>query len=166
MALLGWVPFGPGGSHGGVAVRPETQPRFVHNRSGRYESRFPTVRIAESPAVLLRGMAGSALGVWTQHGEGQAHFPDGAVLEGERCGGEGVIDCQCRHLRGQLSRVALTPPLSPPLPPPPQPSWPAASSPCTTSTTQARRQRHTRSTPTAPRAASRASARRTGGTSP
>ena len=102
MALLGWVPFGPGGSHGGVAVRPETQPRFVHNRSGRYESRFPTVRIAESPAVLLRGMAGSALGVWTQHGEGQAYFPDGAVLEGERWG-------------GRCHRLPLPPPAGPAL---------------------------------------------------
>ena len=82
MALLGWVPFGQNGSHGGVTIRPETQPRFIHNRSGRYESRFPTVRIGDSPSVLLRGMAGSVLGVWTQHGEGQAYFPDAAVLDG------------------------------------------------------------------------------------
>ena len=80
-ALLGWVPFGPLGSHAGVTVTEETQPRFVHNASGRFESRFPTVRVNETPAIMLRGMAGSTLGVWLQHGEGRAHFPDAAVLD-------------------------------------------------------------------------------------
>jgi phosphoribosylformylglycinamidine synthase len=70
MALLGWVPFGPG------VVPVAQQPRFVKNASGRFESRFSTVRIAPSPAVLFRGMAGSVLGVWVSHGEGRAHFPD------------------------------------------------------------------------------------------
>jgi phosphoribosylformylglycinamidine synthase len=79
-ALLGWVPFGPGGSYDGAAVTEATQPRFIHNDSGRFESRFPAVRINDSPAIMLRGMAGSVLGVWLQHGEGKAHFPDEAVL--------------------------------------------------------------------------------------
>ena len=73
MALLGWVPFGPD------AVPVEKQPRFVHNASGRFESRFSTVRIAPSPAVLFRGMEGSVLGVWVSHGEGRAHFPDATM---------------------------------------------------------------------------------------
>jgi phosphoribosylformylglycinamidine synthase len=78
MALLGWVPFGPGSPR---IASEAAQPRFVHNRSGRYESRFPTVRINASPSVLLRGMEGSALGVWVQHGEGRAFFPDAAVRD-------------------------------------------------------------------------------------
>ena len=57
------------------------QPRFVHNTSGRFESRFATVSILDSPAVMLRGMEDSTLGIWVQHGEGRACFPDPAVLE-------------------------------------------------------------------------------------
>ncbi len=74
LALLGWVPW-PG-------LEDLTQPRFVHNASGRFESRFVSVRVDDSPSILLRGMAGSTLGIWVQHGEGRAHFPDPSVLEG------------------------------------------------------------------------------------
>jgi len=72
-ALLGWVPWR--GIEGGA------QPRFIHNASGRFESRFATVRIQPSPAVMFAGMEGSVLGVWSAHGEGRAHFPDSAILE-------------------------------------------------------------------------------------
>jgi hypothetical protein len=37
MALLGWVPAGEAGSVDAIAE--DIQPRFVHNKSGRYESR-------------------------------------------------------------------------------------------------------------------------------
>jgi phosphoribosylformylglycinamidine synthase len=73
MALLGWIPW--------RGIADGLQPRFIRNASGRFESRFVTVRIEESPAILFRGMAGSVLGVWTAHGEGRAYFPDGAVLQ-------------------------------------------------------------------------------------
>jgi len=79
LALLGWV---PGASNSSEAILPaEQQPRFVHNRSGRFESRFVTVRIEASPAssVWLRSMEGSQLGVWVCHGEGRCHFPDASV---------------------------------------------------------------------------------------
>jgi phosphoribosylformylglycinamidine synthase len=72
-ALLGWVPW-PG-------IADELQPRFIQNGSGRFESRFATVHIHESPAIMLNGMAGATLGVWLQHGEGQAFFPDREILE-------------------------------------------------------------------------------------
>jgi phosphoribosylformylglycinamidine synthase len=72
-ALLGWLPWG--------GISDEHQPRFIHNTSGRFESRFATVRIEESPSVMLRGMAGSCLGIWVQHGEGRAHFPERQVLD-------------------------------------------------------------------------------------
>jgi len=87
MALLGWVPFGTHGELGGVRVTEATQPRFIHNDSGRFESRFSTVRIEASPAIMLRGMAGSVLGVWVAHGEGKAHFPDPRVLEAVKAHG-------------------------------------------------------------------------------
>ncbi|MEE3151501.1 MAG: phosphoribosylformylglycinamidine synthase subunit PurQ, partial [Acidobacteriota bacterium] len=72
-ALLGWVPW--------AGIADEIQPRFIRNASGRFESRFVSVRIDESPAVMLRGMEGSTLGIWLQHGEGRAFFPDLEILE-------------------------------------------------------------------------------------
>ncbi len=71
-ALLGWVPW-PG-------LSPEVQPRFVANCSGRFESRWTAVKILPSPAIMLKGMAGSVLGVWVAHGEGRLHFPDKKIL--------------------------------------------------------------------------------------
>lgn len=44
---------------------------LTHNKSGRFESRFVSVGIQESPSIWLRGMQGSALGVWVAHGEGR-----------------------------------------------------------------------------------------------
>ncbi len=52
MALLGWV---PGGALGDLP--DAAQPRFVHNASGRFESRWATVRVEESPSVLLKARA-------------------------------------------------------------------------------------------------------------
>lgn len=45
---------------------------LTHNKSGRFESRFVSVGILPSPAVMLKGMEGSALGVWVAHGEGES----------------------------------------------------------------------------------------------
>jgi len=73
MALLGWIPW--------RGIADHLQPRFVRNASGRFESRFATVRIEDSPAIMFRGMAGSVLGVWTAHGEGRAYFPDATILD-------------------------------------------------------------------------------------
>jgi phosphoribosylformylglycinamidine synthase len=74
MALLGWVPFprDHAVSSGGSGSVPEAeQPRMVHNASGRFESRWCTVQVQPSPALMLRGMEGSSLGVWVAHGEGR-----------------------------------------------------------------------------------------------
>jgi phosphoribosylformylglycinamidine synthase len=73
MALLGWVPW--------PEIDDSQQPRFIHNSSGRFESRFSTVQIQESPALMLEGMAGSSLGVWVAHGEGRAFFPDQRIYD-------------------------------------------------------------------------------------
>ncbi|OGW27373.1 MAG: phosphoribosylformylglycinamidine synthase [Nitrospirae bacterium GWC2_57_13] len=72
MALLGWVPW--------RGISDELQPRFIHNASGRFESRFSTVRILPGPAVMLKGMEGSVLGIWVAHGEGMAYFPDRGIF--------------------------------------------------------------------------------------
>jgi len=79
MALLGWVPSGGAGAT--AELSGAQQPRFVHNSSGRFESRFSSIKVLPSPAVLLKGMEGSTLGVWVAHGEGRAHFPDDAVFQ-------------------------------------------------------------------------------------
>ncbi len=72
MALLGWIPW--------QGTPDKDQPRFIHNLSGRFESRFSSVRIYPSPSIMLRGMAGSTLGIWVAHGEGRAYFPKKELL--------------------------------------------------------------------------------------
>ncbi len=72
-ALLGWVP--------GTTSSEVEQPRFIRNASERFESRWVTLRIEESPAVLLKGMAGSVIGAWVAHGEGRLHCRSDAVLD-------------------------------------------------------------------------------------
>ncbi len=49
------------------------RPRFIQNVSGKFESRFVTVEVTESPAIMLQRMIGSRLGVWIASGEGQAY---------------------------------------------------------------------------------------------
>lgn len=73
MALLGWVPW--------QGIEDEFQPRFIHNKSGRFESRFSSVKIFESPSIMLNNMEGSVIGIWIAHGEGLAHLPDKKVLD-------------------------------------------------------------------------------------
>ncbi len=73
MALLGWIPW--------QGIGNEEQPRFIHNVSGRFESRFSAVKILPGPSIMLKGMEGSVLGIWVAHGEGRAYFPDRTILE-------------------------------------------------------------------------------------
>ena len=49
-------------------------PRFVRNRSDRFEARLALVRLEASPSIFLRGMAGARLPVAVSHGEGRADF--------------------------------------------------------------------------------------------
>lgn len=88
MALLGAIPFPR--YEQGLKVDPMTteeegfrsQPRFIHNESGRFESRFVTLKIMEdNPSIFLKGMEGSSLGCWSSHGEGRVHFPDKTAEE-------------------------------------------------------------------------------------
>jgi phosphoribosylformylglycinamidine synthase len=73
MAFLGWVPW-PG-------IEEKLKPRFIRNLSGRFESRFSTVKIFKGPSIMLRGMEGSTLGIWVAHGEGRFFSPDPDVFE-------------------------------------------------------------------------------------
>jgi phosphoribosylformylglycinamidine synthase len=73
MALLGWVPW--------KGIPDKIQPRFIQNKSGRFESRFSTVQILSSPSIMLKGMEGSNLGIWVAHGEGRLYFPDKDMMQ-------------------------------------------------------------------------------------
>ena len=73
MALLGWIPW--------QGIEDKMQPRFIHNSSGRFESRFSSVKILPGPSVMLKNMEDSVLGVWVAHGEGRAFFPDRNILQ-------------------------------------------------------------------------------------
>jgi len=73
MALLGWVPWS--------GIEMAKQPRFIRNISGRFESRFSAVKIMPSPAIILKGMEGSVLGIWNAHGEGQFYCPDEGMMQ-------------------------------------------------------------------------------------
>ncbi|KAF7203424.1 phosphoribosylformylglycinamidine synthase isoform X1 [Nothobranchius furzeri] len=71
LALLGWVGQSEDGANSDVVL--------THNKSGRFESRFVSVGIQKSPSIWLRGMEGSALGVWVAHGEGLMQFRNSQV---------------------------------------------------------------------------------------
>ena len=90
MAQLNFVPW--------KGIEEAKQPRFIQNKSGRFESRFVNVRVEKSNAIMLQGMEGSTLGVWVVHGEGRCFWPDDAVKEvsvqPRRC----VISCNVSFL--------------------------------------------------------------------
>jgi phosphoribosylformylglycinamidine synthase len=71
--LLGWVPW--------QDMAAEKQPRFIHNKSGRFESRWSTVKVTKSPSLMLKGMKDLVFGIHVDHGEGLLNFPDKAVQE-------------------------------------------------------------------------------------
>jgi phosphoribosylformylglycinamidine synthase len=77
--LLGWVPE--------LGLTAERQPRFVRNVSGRFESRWTTVKVEKSHAVMLKGMEGLVFGIHVDHGEGRLLFPDPAVFAKVKSGG-------------------------------------------------------------------------------
>jgi len=66
--LIGWVPW--------QNIEAERQPRFVRNISARFESRWATVKVGRSPAMMLKGMEGLVFGIHVDHGEGRLYFPD------------------------------------------------------------------------------------------
>ncbi|PAA93688.1 hypothetical protein BOX15_Mlig014508g3, partial [Macrostomum lignano] len=67
MARIGWLD-GDSDSGSSDSSAPVT---LEPNLSGRFESRYPTVRVLPTSCPLLRGMSDSRLGVWSAHGEGR-----------------------------------------------------------------------------------------------
>ncbi len=71
--LLGWVPW--------RGLSAAEQPRFVANVSGRFESRWSTVKVKKSKAMMLAGMEDLVFGIHVDHGEGRLIFPDADVQD-------------------------------------------------------------------------------------
>eukprot|EP00808_Paulinella_micropora_P001005 g57156.t1 len=54
---------------------------LMHNKSGRFESRFATVRIEpDHKSIFFKGLENSVLGVWLAHGEGRFRTAKNKVL--------------------------------------------------------------------------------------
>ena len=51
------------------------KPKMKHNDSKKFECIFSSVDIIPSPSIMLRGLEGCRLGVWSAHGEGKFDLP-------------------------------------------------------------------------------------------
>lgn len=55
-------------------------PRFVRNKSERFEARFSLVEVQQNPSLLFAGMAGSRMPIAVSHGEGHTEFVSAQAL--------------------------------------------------------------------------------------
>lgn len=60
----------------------ENWPRFVRNKSERFEARVALLKINETPSLWFKGMAGSHMPIAVSHGEGQVEFKSQQQLTG------------------------------------------------------------------------------------
>lgn len=60
----------------------ENWPRFVRNKSERFEARVALVKINATPSLWFQGMAGSHMPIAVSHGEGQVEFKSDQQLAG------------------------------------------------------------------------------------
>ncbi|TCJ98580.1 phosphoribosylformylglycinamidine synthase [Volucribacter psittacicida] len=60
----------------------ENWPRFVRNKSERFEARVALLKINETPSLWFKGMAGSHIPIAVSHGEGQVEFKSQQQLTG------------------------------------------------------------------------------------
>jgi phosphoribosylformylglycinamidine synthase len=86
----------------------EHWPRFVANRSERFEARVALVEVTPSPSIFFRGMVGSRLPIAVSHGEGRLEPRDRAHLAALEASGTVAL----RFVDGR-GRVAGTYPLNP-----------------------------------------------------
>jgi len=62
----------------GLVYPGETNaPKMLHNKSGKFESAFLSVKIPKNDSVMLGALSGMELGIWVAHGEGRFHLPSG-----------------------------------------------------------------------------------------
>ncbi|KYN43813.1 Phosphoribosylformylglycinamidine synthase [Trachymyrmex septentrionalis] len=81
MSILGWIgdEDTKDGERSGICLD--------HNLSERFECRWATVKIENSPSIMLKDMQDSVLGVWVAHGEGRFTFREEILktLEQNNC---------------------------------------------------------------------------------
>ena len=65
----------------GIIPGAELWPRFVTNKSERFEARFVEVQVQESPSLFYQGMQGSQMPIVVSHGEGRAEFATADQLQ-------------------------------------------------------------------------------------
>jgi phosphoribosylformylglycinamidine synthase len=68
----------------------ENWPHFVQNASERFEARFVSLRVENSPSVLFKDMQGSILPIAVAHGEGRAEFS--SVAAAKACSESGLVN--------------------------------------------------------------------------
>ncbi|XP_026686352.1 phosphoribosylformylglycinamidine synthase [Diaphorina citri] len=76
MNLLGWFSVSTQDKNNLV-----TDVMLSHNNSERFECRYSTVKIMKSPAIMLRNLESSVLGVWIAHGEGRFAFKNHGIYD-------------------------------------------------------------------------------------
>ena len=64
-----------------VPATRATWPRFVRNRSDRFEGRLVSLQIEDSPSIFFKDMVGSRIPIANAHGEGRAEFTTASHLE-------------------------------------------------------------------------------------
>jgi len=65
----------------------EHWPRFVRNRSERFEARFSLVEVQQNPSVFFDGMVGSRMPIAVSHGEGLVEFANAQALANAEASG-------------------------------------------------------------------------------
>ena len=86
----------------------ELWPRFVTNRSERFEARFVQLAVCDNKSVLFDGMAGSLIPIAVSHGEGRAEFKDEAHLQAFEAAG-----LTCARYVDHNGQVTMRYPLNP-----------------------------------------------------
>ncbi|MEI6860206.1 MAG: phosphoribosylformylglycinamidine synthase [Shewanella sp.] len=75
----------------------EHWPRFVRNRSERFEARVSLVEIQKNPSIFFEGMQGSRMPIAVSHGEGRAEFTTPEAMALAEASGTVVL----RYVNGQ-----------------------------------------------------------------
>lgn len=79
----------------------EYWPRFVTNRSERFEARFSMVEVQQSSSPWFSGMAGSRMPIAVSHGEGRAEFRN--VGDSEALARKGNVALRYVNNRGNIT---------------------------------------------------------------
>ena len=81
----------------------ENWPRFVRNKSERFEARAAMVKINDTNSLWFKGMAGSHMPIAVSHGEGQVEFKSAEQLAGLKS--QGLIAAQYIDNNGNSTEV-------------------------------------------------------------